>query len=66
MFEELMGRLTQGLGLIQQGRAVLDEVRENMADARSTMSETDYAKLDAKLDEVMAESIALSARIQGA
>ena len=66
MFEDLMSRLSQGLSLIQQGNEIVAEVRENIAAARETLAETDLVKLDAKLDQVTAESVKLSGRIQRA
>lgn len=66
MFDDLLTRLTQGLSLIQMGREVIAEVQDNIAEAKAVLSEQDLATLNAKLDEVTAESEALSARIQRA
>lgn len=66
MFEMLKERLSQGLALIAQGREIIDEVRENVADGKAALSTNDLAELNAMLDRVTAESEELSARIQRA
>jgi hypothetical protein len=66
MFEDLQERLIQGLALVRQGKAILDEVGEYLIDARKALSLGDVQALDQMLAGVSAESEALSVRFQKA
>lgn len=64
MFEDLKARLADGVAMIKSGGEIVAEVRENLAASGTVLATDDLAVLNRMLDEVTAESEALSARIQ--
>lgn len=65
-YEQIAAKIKSGFGLIKEGQAIIAEVRENIAAGQEALSTDDIDELNAMLDKEMAESEAVSARIQNA
>ena len=64
--DDLKGKIRKGLQLLQQGRELITEVRENIAKAGDALSTTDKEELERMLDDATAETVALNEQIQRA
>lgn len=65
-FDEILALAKKGAGLLSEGRAVLDQVKDSIADSKAAISASEQSQLNAILDQEEQETKAAIASARDA